>query len=447
MILAVHMASPLRGWVLFGAAAVLFGVTSSMAVAHPPSDKGPDPEHDRPARPRVVAQVAPVVQRVSHPCLKTAEPARLEASGHPCPHARIGDQADLARRVAALEVQVATLQDIVAHVRDSSPHHDHAPLPAPSTDSSEKVIRIYRLPAGILQDITALLVRDDVPLLVNPHPDGIQVHATAKQHEAFAAFAALLTDQPDHLTWYPMPEQKAEALGKLMARPDVPVIVQPEKGRIGVMGTGHEQRIFAGFLDLIEPGCQGRVAATTTPTRVEGQHAHQPAPVEPATSPKEDVVRPHKHAPKKPHRAGKPAGPAVKLRPAHRPGNHKPQSKPNKTTADPKPGTEEDARTILLRHSLHNLRTRADQMDVKARTLDLRADRLASQKAQGRDLADSDKTSQTIKQLRTRATTLRRQCLQLRSRADEVEKEDKIRRERAGTRKARATRLKTTNAA
>jgi len=58
--------------------------------------------------------------------------------------------------------------------------------------SDETIVRSYRLPKGKLEVLTELMVRQDVPVLVSPQKDRLDVHATARQHEVFAAFVELI---------------------------------------------------------------------------------------------------------------------------------------------------------------------------------------------------------------------------------------------------------------
>jgi beta-lactamase regulating signal transducer with metallopeptidase domain len=60
------------------------------------------------------------------------------------------------------------------------------------TRGDETIMRSYRLPKGKLEALTELMVRQDVPVLVSPQEDRLDVHATASQHEVFAAFVELI---------------------------------------------------------------------------------------------------------------------------------------------------------------------------------------------------------------------------------------------------------------
>lgn len=62
----------------------------------------------------------------------------------------------------------------------------------PSMDSGEVIVRSYALPEGKLQALAELMVRADVPVMVTPHDDRIEVHGTKEQHKRFQAFIELI---------------------------------------------------------------------------------------------------------------------------------------------------------------------------------------------------------------------------------------------------------------
>jgi hypothetical protein len=63
---------------------------------------------------------------------------------------------------------------------------------APAQDSGEIVIKSYKLPKGKLEALTSLMIRDDVPIRVRQDGGTIEVHATQRQHEIFAAFLSII---------------------------------------------------------------------------------------------------------------------------------------------------------------------------------------------------------------------------------------------------------------
>lgn len=61
-----------------------------------------------------------------------------------------------------------------------------------SGDKGETVVKAYKLPKGKLEALTALMVRQDVPVLVSPEDDCIEVYGTPGQHKIFKAFVDLI---------------------------------------------------------------------------------------------------------------------------------------------------------------------------------------------------------------------------------------------------------------
>lgn len=56
----------------------------------------------------------------------------------------------------------------------------------------EIVIRAYPLPRGKLEAMIHLMIRDDVPILISPQEDVIEVHATVKHHAVFRSFVNMI---------------------------------------------------------------------------------------------------------------------------------------------------------------------------------------------------------------------------------------------------------------
>jgi hypothetical protein len=128
----------------------------------------------------------------------------------------------------------------------------------------EIIIRGYELPEGKLEALTALMVLPDVPILVSPQEDGLEVHATPADHEGFAEFVAVITPEatsevfergPDQETRvYELPDRKLEAFTALMVRPDIPILVSPQDERIEVYAAPDRQAIVERFVTMIHPG-------------------------------------------------------------------------------------------------------------------------------------------------------------------------------------------------
>lgn len=67
-----------------------------------------------------------------------------------------------------------------------------------SVDDDALIVRKYRLPSGKLEALSELMIRSDVPIRVRPLEDAIEVHATAAEHQVFAAFVELIDPEGDH---------------------------------------------------------------------------------------------------------------------------------------------------------------------------------------------------------------------------------------------------------
>ena len=122
------------------------------------------------------------------------------------------------------------------------------------------VARSYELDEGKLVALGELMVRSDVPIRVRVSGDSIQVHATRQQHCVFEAFVAMI-DGKETVKAYSLPEGKLQALSGLLVRSDVPLLVEPGREEIKVHGTSLEQAVFGAMVELINPSsAQARTA-------------------------------------------------------------------------------------------------------------------------------------------------------------------------------------------
>jgi predicted nucleic acid-binding Zn-ribbon protein len=140
-----------------------------------------------------------------------------------------------------------------------------------------EAIRSYKLPEGKLKALTELMVRSDVPIRVRPGETEIEVHATPAQHCVFDAFCVMINGE-DREKRHGLSEGKLEALTELMIRPDVPILVEPGEEAITVHGTDLEQLVFRAFVKMIEPGAAQETAggdAAHAYARALAQLAHQ----------------------------------------------------------------------------------------------------------------------------------------------------------------------------
>lgn len=176
------------------------------------------------------------------------------------------DDGDLEERVERLEKLV---QKLIHEVKKREGHREPPkPPPAPEprlrefmkqlkSPKGELLIRSYALPEGKLEVLTKLMIREDVPILVAPQDDCIEVHATEENHARFKAFADLINPEKEVQT-YRLSEGKLKALTTLMARDDIPVLIEIGDDSIKVHGASYEQDIFESFVRMIDPsaGCK-----------------------------------------------------------------------------------------------------------------------------------------------------------------------------------------------
>ncbi len=171
------------------------------------------------------------------------------------PPRRGGD--DLEDRLERLERTLERLSERLERLdghappRPRQPERPTAP-PTPRADGAE-VSRVYRLSDGKLEMLSALMVRDDVPVRVRPVEGGLEVFGTEGQQVAFGAFVDML-ETPDEVRGYRLSPGKLELLTELMVRDDVPILVTPGSDELKVHGGGAVQAVFEAFVGMIEPG-------------------------------------------------------------------------------------------------------------------------------------------------------------------------------------------------
>ncbi len=111
----------------------------------------------------------------------------------------------------------------------------------------------YKLPKDRLNKLTKLMVREDVPILVEPVEGGLLVHGNAEQHRRFAAFVAVLNPKDNTVSYRMDNSGKLNDLTNLMALSTVPTLIYKDTGAIRVKGNTNTQRAFADFVDMIDP--------------------------------------------------------------------------------------------------------------------------------------------------------------------------------------------------
>jgi beta-lactamase regulating signal transducer with metallopeptidase domain len=102
-----------------------------------------------------------------------------------------GDRLDqIERRLDALEHRINRLIELL----EGRGGAGSSSTPAP--DAGPQGERLFVLPEGKLEELTALMVRPDVPILVSPREGGLLVYGSANELEAFDRFVALI--HPEH---------------------------------------------------------------------------------------------------------------------------------------------------------------------------------------------------------------------------------------------------------
>ncbi len=182
-------------------------------------------------------------------------------------------------RMARLEAQLARLTEQVEHLTASlDQRRERLPKPAPGLHLTEPkswpaaevpttrltparalpgqhtLTRRYKLPDGKRDALNTLMKRSDVPVLMRPRPDGIELIGNAEQHEVFERFVLMLGGKGmDHTKTYEIHPAQMDDLRTLMVRDDVPVLVDPDDDRITVHGNELIQKTFSDFVDMIAP--------------------------------------------------------------------------------------------------------------------------------------------------------------------------------------------------
>lgn len=120
------------------------------------------------------------------------------------------------------------------------------------SNEGKTVERTYALSEGKLEALTKLMSRSDVPVLIRPGKDEITVIATEPVQHVFESFVQMIDPGENRWEDYKLSEGKLKDLTELMARPDVPVLIRPDDEAIHFQGTDLQQSIFADFVGIIE---------------------------------------------------------------------------------------------------------------------------------------------------------------------------------------------------
>ncbi len=152
---------------------------------------------------------------VRPPAAPTAPSAPRFSGGTPHPAlllATAGGDDETAERVRAMERQLRDMQAELRQLARGMNRQQARPAPSASPapfriqpDSDKIVIRKYELSRGRLEALTDLMIRDDVPVLVRPLDDGIEVHAIERHHRIFRAFVSMIEGREDdaQTSWAP----------------------------------------------------------------------------------------------------------------------------------------------------------------------------------------------------------------------------------------------------
>lgn len=214
---------------------------------------------------------------------------------HHAPHADDERLARLEAQIAALAEQVERLSNQRARqlmpppapkAASMLPQQHMARVPKPTAPfvpgkigQQQTMVRRYQIPAGKREALNNLMRRSDVPVLMRPRPDGIELIGTAAQQEVFERFVRMLGGKGmDHKKTYEIDSAQMEDLKALMIRDDVPVLVSPKKNRITVHGNELIQQTFKDFVEMIAPkGTKPITIQTTAPQALGSVYQNAPA--------------------------------------------------------------------------------------------------------------------------------------------------------------------------
>ncbi|MFO0839966.1 MAG: M56 family metallopeptidase [Phycisphaerae bacterium] len=172
----------------------------------------------------------------------------------------------------------------------------------------EEIVRTYAIPEGKRDLLVKLMIRDDVPIRVAATPDGIEVHATARQHATFKAFVDVIRPEFGYDS-FRIGGEKGEALQGLLSLDDVQVIVSGEDDGMQIRGTKEERDAIGAFIRMIDPDGDHGPRRTPRPDRRERtQAAPTPFAVPTPGTPAPALAPTAPRAPKPPRAAKAPRG-------------------------------------------------------------------------------------------------------------------------------------------
>jgi beta-lactamase regulating signal transducer with metallopeptidase domain len=126
--------------------------------------------------------------------------------------------------------------------------------PEGGDDCAKVRAKTYKTAHCVQQVLNNLMRRDDVPVLIRPLDDAIEVHGNLDTHRRFDAFITMISGSGnDIVREYEMSAGKLELVKELMAMQEVPILVQLREDSIRVHGTELEQKVFKSFVEMIDP--------------------------------------------------------------------------------------------------------------------------------------------------------------------------------------------------
>ncbi len=276
------------------------------------------------------------------------------------------------------------------------------------------VARKYKLSGDRLEALTELMVRDDVPVLVSPSDDGIEVQGTEAQQAVFAAFIKMITAN-EKAADIELPAEKMAAVKKLAALDSVPTRFNIGGDTISVLGSPAEQAVFDAFIALIHPKTPAGSSGGATPMATTISPFAPVAPVAPVAPAMPVTPAPavRKAKPGKPQahvHSMAPGGASADVAVAHL-----------STSAElAKARSEINSRRDELQKRRAELSAERTQLEGQADHLDAEADTLESRSESATDKEEAQRLKTKAREMRTSARQSRRTATRLESEIDKL---------------------------
>lgn len=160
----------------------------------------------------------------------------------------------------------------VVAVSPSAPAPPAAPGPGAALLSGAEIELHYWMPDGRLDDLTSLMSRSDVPVLIRDGEDYIAVIGTVREHEVFLAFARMICPEGVKVT----DDQGAEVRWQLDARtPSAPLApgVDSPRGVLRVAPSSERRKAMEELLDAERTAPRARLRDSDVRRRQVEQEA------------------------------------------------------------------------------------------------------------------------------------------------------------------------------